>query len=149
MKIRATKPFTLRDSDGKMTSYACNQIADVDDTQGAQLISDGLAEEYTLVSPTGSTNINANGTHNVAGYANAVVNVSAYTITYDVNGGSGSVASESVIAGNSVTLSDGTGITPPTDKTFSGWGLTSDATETIDSPYTPTASITLYAVYVD
>lgn len=72
---------------------------------------------------------------------------STYTVTYNVNGGTGTVASATVSAGESVTLNDGSGITPPTDKTFSGWGLTSDATETVTSPYTPSANVTLYAVY--
>ena len=71
-----------------------------------------------------------------------------YTVAYNVNGGTGSVASATVNAGESVVLNDGTGITPPTGKNFSGWGLTEDATETVSSPYTPNASVTLYAVYV-
>lgn len=70
-----------------------------------------------------------------------------YTITYDVNGGTGTVESQTVTAGQSATLNDGSGITPPSDKTFSGWGLTEDATETVSSPYTPTGNVTLYAVY--
>lgn len=72
-----------------------------------------------------------------------------YTVAYNVNGGTGSVDNATVNAGESVVLNDGTGITPPTDKNFSGWGLTEDATETVASPYTPTASVTLYAVYVN
>lgn len=73
----------------------------------------------------------------------------SYTVTYDVNGGTGTVASATVNAGSSVTLNDGTGITAPEGKTFSGWATTSDATvANVTSPYTPTANITLYAVYV-
>lgn len=72
-----------------------------------------------------------------------------YTVAYNVNGGTGSVESATVNAGDSVVLNDGTGITAPEGKTFSGWGLTEDATETVASPYTPTASVTLYAVYVN
>ena len=70
-----------------------------------------------------------------------------YTVTYDVNGGTGTVESVTVDAGESVVLNDGTGITAPEGKTFSGWGLTEDATEVVSSPYTPSASVTLYAVY--
>ena len=72
---------------------------------------------------------------------------STYTVTYNVNGGTGTVESATVTAGESVTLNDGSGITPPSNKTFAGWGLTSDATETVTSPYTPSANVTLYAVY--
>ncbi len=71
-----------------------------------------------------------------------------FTVTYDVNGGTGTVAPVTVADGQSVTLSDGTGITPPENKQFAGWATTSSAvTPDVTSPYTPTANITLYAVY--
>ena len=74
--------------------------------------------------------------------------VTKYTITYDVNGGTGTVAPVEVTAGESVNLNDGTGITAPTDEEFKGWATTSDAeSPDVTSPYTPTANITLYAVY--
>lgn len=77
MKIKALKPFTMRDAEtGALTSIACNAVATVSDTLGAQLISDGLAEEYTLISPTGSVNITENGEVDVTQYATAVVSVS-------------------------------------------------------------------------
>ena len=76
MKIRALKAFTIRDSEtGNLTSIAYGGIAEVSDTVGTSLISDGLAEAYTLVNPTGSVNITNNGTVDVAEYATAVVNV--------------------------------------------------------------------------
>jgi hypothetical protein len=76
MKVKATKPFTMRDAEiGALTSIACGSIAVVDDEVGAQLISDGLAEEYTLISPTGSINITENGEVDVTQYATAVVAV--------------------------------------------------------------------------
>lgn len=71
-----------------------------------------------------------------------------YTVTYNVNGGTGTIAPVTVTAGESITLNDGTGITPPTDKTFLGWAKTSSAqSATVTSPYTPTGDVTLYAVY--
>lgn len=150
MKIKALKPFTMRNSStGELTSIACGSIAVMDDEVGAQLITDGLAEEYKLIEPTGSKTITANGTVDVTEYASAVVNVGTYTITYNVNGGTGTVSADTVIAGNSTTLDDGTGITAPEGKTFAGWATTDDA-ETPDatSPYTATGNVTLYAVYV-
>ena len=82
MKIRALKAFTIRDSEtGNLTSIACGGIAEVSDTVGTSLISDGLAEAYTLVNPTGSVNITNNGTVDVAEYATAVVNVPGVTPT--------------------------------------------------------------------
>lgn len=177
MRIEALIPFTLRNADtGDLTSIACGGIVTVDDTLGNQLISDGLAKEFTLITPTGtksitangdvdvtayatasvavpeptgSENITANGTYDIKNKASVVVNVGTYTITYDANGGTGSVAAQTVIAGNSANLSDGTGLTAPDSKHFAGWATTSDAeTPDVTSPYTATGDVTLYAVYV-
>jgi hypothetical protein len=150
MKIRALKPFTMRDAEtGALTSIACGSIAVMDDEVGAQLITDGLAEEYKLIEPTGSKTITANGTVDVTEYASAVVNVGTLTITYDANGGTGSVDAQVVIAGNSAELNDGTGLTAPEGKEFVGWATTSTAeTPDVESPYTPSDNVTLYAVYV-
>ena len=76
MKIEATIPFTLRDSDtGVLTSYACGQVAEVSSELGASLISDGLAKEFTLITPTGEKNITANGEYDVTAYASVKVAV--------------------------------------------------------------------------
>jgi phi13 family phage major tail protein len=73
-----------------------------------------------------------------------------YTVTYNANGGTGTVAPVTVDAGESVTLNDGTGLTAPTSKEFAGWATTDSATVAdVTSPYTPSADITLYAVWVD
>ena len=178
MKIEALVPFTMRNSStGELTSIACGQVAIVTDAVGEQLISDGLAKEFTLIPPTGTKNItangevdvtayalasvavpepegsqtiSANGTYDIKNKASVVVNVGLYTITYNANGGTGSVASQSVIAGNSASLSDGTGLTAPEGMEFAGWALTSTAqSATVTSPYTPTADKTLYAVWTE
>ena len=72
-----------------------------------------------------------------------------YTVTYNVNGGTGSVDSVTVTAGESVVLDDGSGITAPSEKVFAGWGTNPSATTVITSPLTPIVDTTLYAVYVD
>lgn len=73
-----------------------------------------------------------------------------YTVTYNANGGTGTIAPATVTAGESVTLSDGTGLTAPEGKVFSGWATTdSAATADVSSPYTPTGDITLYAVWAN
>ena len=72
-----------------------------------------------------------------------------YTVTYNVNGGTGSVAAVEVTPGESITLDDGSGLTPPSNKTFDGWAKTATATApTVSSPFTPLDDTTLYAVWV-
>lgn len=151
MIIKALIPFSLRDAEtGGITSLACNAVVSVSSTLGNQLISEGLAEESTEITPTGSITLSSNGTYDISTYASATVNVGTLTVTYDVNGGTGTVTAQTVIAGNSINLDDGSGITPDTGKLFDGWATTSDATEPdVTSPYTPTENITLYAVYKD
>ena len=79
MKISALKAFTIRDSEtGNLTSIACGGIAEVSDTLGTSLISDGLAEAYILIAPTGSIEITSNGAVDVAEYATAEVNVADF-----------------------------------------------------------------------
>lgn len=76
MKIRALKPFTMRNSEtGELLSIACGSIAVMSDEVGAQLITDGLAEEYTLISPTGNKDIAENGEFDVTEYATVTVAV--------------------------------------------------------------------------
>ena len=64
------------------------------------------------------------------------------------NGGTGEIASETVEFGESITLDDGSTLTPPSSKVFGGWATTPTATESnVASPYKPTADVTLYAVW--
>lgn len=75
-----------------------------------------------------------------------------FRVNYDANGGSGSIAAESVTVGESTTLALGTSLTPPTNKEFSGWALTSGATVkqySAGETFYPTKDTTFYAVYVD
>lgn len=73
-----------------------------------------------------------------------------YRVTYDLMGGTGSVDDETVNAGSSVTLEDGTNITAPSGKVFAGWATNVNATTpNVTSPYTPSGDVTLYAVYTN
>ncbi len=72
------------------------------------------------------------------------------TVTYNANGGTGSVASVSTYVGAVINVDDGSGLTPPSNKVFAGWDTSASATEPdIVGTYKVTkASTTLYAVYV-
>lgn len=147
MQIQALSAFSYVD-DGEVFSIAHGAIVTIDDTLAQGFIADGLAQEYTLVTPRNNLSIDANGTYDVTQYAGVVVDVDVLTVTYDANGGTGTVAAVNVAAGDSITLSDGTGLTAPEGKEFAGWA-TEAATDEPDvtSPYAPSASVTLYAVY--
>jgi len=75
-------------------------------------------------------------------------NSKQYTITYNANGGSGTVpASQTVNAGSSITLPSGDGLSK-TGYTFGGWNTNSSGTGTnynVGALYTPTGTISLYA----
>lgn len=73
-----------------------------------------------------------------------------YRVTYDLMGGtSATIEDETVEAGESVTLDDGTGVTPPSGKVFSKWALDPEGTITATSPFTPSEDVTIYAIYVN
>jgi uncharacterized repeat protein (TIGR02543 family) len=70
-----------------------------------------------------------------------------YTVTFSANGGSGTVPSQAVNAGSSITLPGGNGLSK-SGYTFEGWNTNSSgtgATYSAGSSYTPTDDITLYA----
>lgn len=72
------------------------------------------------------------------------------TVTYDENGGSGSVDAVETYVGAIIMVSDGTGITPPVGKVFLGWDTSSTATiPDITGSYKVTGDVTLYAIYGD
>ena len=76
-----------------------------------------------------------------------VEQVQEFTITYDANGGSGSVAPTKFKAGANFTLSDGTGLTAPEGKVFGGWSTSKDKEELDVTKIT--GNTTLYAVWKD
>lgn len=77
MKLYALKSFVWRDtSTGNLTSYAKDQVFEVNSTPGGAMKTAGLAADYTLLTPTGKKEITANGDNiDVAAYATVKVAV--------------------------------------------------------------------------
>lgn len=90
----------------------------------------------TIAKALGGTNI-----------ADAIGSSETYIVSFNANGGSGTVAPVTCAAGATVTLPGGTGLTAPSNKKFSGWGTSASATETITT-IAATENTTLYAVWV-
>ena len=71
-------------------SMYVGEIKEVDAGLADKLISEGLAEEYNLIEPTGEIEITENGDFNVANYATAHVDVASapdyQTVTVNVTG---------------------------------------------------------------
>jgi uncharacterized repeat protein (TIGR02543 family) len=70
-----------------------------------------------------------------------------YTVTFDANGGSGSVTAQNVLPGSAITFPSGSGLSRA-DYAFGGWNTNNTGTGTnydADSSYTPTSSITFFA----
>ncbi|MDR1400104.1 MAG: InlB B-repeat-containing protein [Treponema sp.] len=74
-----------------------------------------------------------------------------YTVTYSVNGGSGTApSSQTVNSGTAITLADGSGLTN-SGYTFSGWNTSADGAGTTyasGASFTVTSPITLYAKWI-
>lgn len=85
--------------------------------------------------------------HNIA-IAKGFPEDGTWTVTYNVNGGAGTIDAVEVNAGESITLNDGSTLTPPSNQEFAGWAKSSSAqSATVTSPFTPTKDETLYAVW--
>ena len=75
-----------------------------------------------------------------------------FRVNYDANGGTGSIATVVVNAGNSTTLNSGSTLTAPSNKEFAGWALTSGAASAAyegGETYYPASDVTFYAVWAN
>ena len=94
-----------------------------------------------------------NGIRQIAAGATAVINgVLEITVSYNANGGSGSIVPMSIIAGQNIDLADGAILTAPVGKEFKGWSLDQNATNpTFGSGDVTTffENTTLYAIWGD
>lgn len=75
---------------------------------------------------------------------------STFRVTYDLMGGEASTDLDADVTVGESTVLPTTAVTPPTGKELAGWAtIPNAASPNVTSPYTPTANVTLYAVYVD
>ena len=127
--VKAGESITLND---------CSEVTAPENKEFAGWAKSSSAQNPTVVSP-------------FTPYADttlyAVWKYIVFTVSYDANGGTGSIDSVEVNSGSSVALSDGTGFTPPEGKAFSGWE--DDDGVAVVSPFTPDKDTTLYAVWTD
>ena len=138
-KVKFSEPSKEENTKGESIEFATPSIegliSSLDDTEGTwnksktfNTKSDALTYLKNLMAATGTT----------------------YRVTFDLMGGTSSeIEDADVTAGQSISLDDGTNITAPSGKEFSGWATSAEATTpNVTSPYTPSGDVTLYAVYV-
>ena len=100
----------------------------------------------TTIASGGTYNLNAANDPAITLYAMWKEN--KYTISYNANGGSGSITSQEVTGGSSVTLADNA--FTRSNYYFKGWSTSSTATTPTyrtNQSITPTGDMTLYAVW--
>ena len=120
----------------------------------------GESLEFGTSEITGQISTLANGDWSVAKTFNSMSDAQAYlnsffgsqtaaTVTFNANGGSGSVASITTYVGAIISVPSGSALTPPSNKHFVGWDTTSSATtpDIKDTYKVTAASVTLYAIY--
>ncbi|MCL2688841.1 MAG: InlB B-repeat-containing protein [Chitinispirillia bacterium] len=100
---------------------------------------------------TGGTEVTTNTVFTANTTIFARWTAAAFTITYNINGGTGTTpAVQTVNSGSSVTLASNSGFTR-SGFTFNGWNTNAQGTGTnfnAGASFTPTVSITLYARWV-
>ena len=87
--------------------------------------------------------------YKTADITDGIVPPTTYTITYNANGGSGSMTVDTKIEDESYIIEDN-GFTPPSGKIFVEWNTSADGSGTTyhaDDTYTTNADLVLYAVW--
>ena len=72
----------------------------------------------------------------------------SFTVTFDVNGGTGAIASMQAAPNGVITLPGGSALTAPANKGFAGWKI-GEQTYQANAQYTVTADVTAYAQWSD
>ena len=127
-----------------------------DNTTKGESVEFGTSGLSGIVAKLANGNWSVTKTFNTFAEAQTYLNsffgsATAATVTYNANGGTGSIASVSTYVGAIIPVDDGSTLTPPTNKHFVGWDTNSSATipDVIGTYKVPSASVTLYAVYAN
>lgn len=127
-----------------------------DDTTRAETIEFGTSQIEGQISCLANGDWSKTKTFNTMAEAQEYLDsffgsATAATVAFDTttNGGSGSISTVNTYVGATIPVSNGTGITPPTNKHFVGWDTTASATtpDVVDTFKVTKASQTLYAIY--
>lgn len=136
--------YSYTDSNtGASGSHAFTIPTTVPTLSGYTFLGWSLSSSATAASYAAGSSISVTNGTNVTLYA--VWKATTYTVTYDANGGTGTIDAQTVNAGTSVTLPT-TGLTR-SGYTFMGWTTSAAGTSILSTPYTPTSNVTLYAVW--
>lgn len=117
-----------------------NTGGDISGTEDAFYLEDG---SYTIYADGTTTN----QTIVVSGASTQSATVDYYTVTYDLNGGTGTVPSPGTyLKGDNITVDIGTSYTR-SGYTFKGWGAISDAIEKVETISNIKKATMLYAIW--
>ena len=83
-----------------------------------------------------------------AGTVSVVVPVTTYTVRFNANGGTGTMADVTGVPAGAYTL-PANGFTAPADKQFKGWSTSASGAVIEGTTYNVTGDVTLYAIWED
>ena len=125
-----------------------------DNSTKGESVEFGTSEIQGLVSTLANGTWSASKTFNTMAEAQTYLesffgSATPATVTYDANGGSGAPSAVTTYVGATISVDDGSGLTPPTGEHFIGWDTSSSATtpDVVGTFKVTKASTTLYAVY--
>jgi hypothetical protein len=135
-------------------SLGVGDTADIADEIANKLIAAGLVEAYEETHPDGEVEITRNGTVDVSRYKTANVKCGQYSVTYDADNTEKETKVVMVVKGDSLELitndNFADNFTMPDQKKLKGWTTVKGNEEgSVESPYTPTENVNLYALYED
>ena len=128
---------------------ASGTYTQIRDTTSTSYTDSGLTTGTTYYYKVSAYNIKGESSQSAYVLATPTSSTPSYTVTFDSNGGIGTIAPITVHSGTSITLPDGSGFSK-IDYTFGGWNTNSSGTGTTygaSASYPVTGGTTLYAIW--